>query len=138
MADFSYSTHANFMILIFGFVINLGVLAIMFRRYWFSFYIHAITGWLVIGASIYGILIYLIPKGISSMDPFYKIHKPMGLAVLIILGLQLISGIACKKLEEYSSVSTQTVLRIKLVHKLISYCTLILGKYQYLSQLIHI
>lgn len=70
------------------------------------------------------ISILMIPDHYQPSDQyslFPEVHTIVGPIIAGWLGLQLVFGISARKIQEYGSVKTLTVVRVKKLHRFFSY-----------------
>ena len=94
---------------------------------------------MVIASSIVAILLNFIKQGLTSYEGqklIYYIHNLVGFAVLSLLAVQFISGVAAKKVEEYTNIKTKTLIIVKSIHKFSGIIIILCAKYHYISQLV--
>jgi hypothetical protein len=92
------------MTVIWSVVINCAVFVAMYRFNKFSFWIHAIIGWIVIGLTLAGILIFVTQIGfqIEPLDevPLVdNVHNVAGFIILFWVVLQASLGIAARQIQ---------------------------------------
>lgn len=105
------------------------------RWYKYSFYFHLLFATAVITLTLLSTINILVKDWVTPNDfiEIQKIHNIVGLAVVIGLGLQVLSGLLSRVSQYFPHLRVSTCVYIKIFHQYSGYLMMIAAKFDYLN-----